>query len=91
MAESTTEITSKQELKNIIIKGDDGKMTLHTAFIDLQFLYDADMEDDVKAEIEDSLKAQLKGYTLTFGKYEGYSVSDVFFKDFEWFVDTIVN
>ena len=89
--QNATEIASKDALKNIIVKGDDEEMTLYTAFVDIRFLYDADIEDDVREEIEEDLKAQLSGYILAFGKYEGHDLSDVFTQDFDWMVDTIIN
>ena len=88
--QNTTEIVSRNVLKNIIVEGDDGKMTLSEAFIDIQFLYDADIEDDVRAEIENDLKTQLSRYVLEFGMYKGHNLADVFVQDFDWMVNTIV-
>ena len=88
--QNTTEIASRNALKNIIVEGDDGEMTLSTAFVDLQFLYDAGIEDDVREEIENDLKTQLSRYVLKFGMYKEHNLADVFAQDFDWMVNTIV-
>ena len=89
--QNITEIASRNALKNIIVEGDDGKMTLYEAFIDIQFLYDAEIDDDVREEIENSLKKQLKDYVISFGKHNGHNLSDVFVQDFQWLVYSLMN